>query len=214
MNKPLSIPISRHVLQQLAANRDTQGLIEALDYKKVQGSSGMRGLIMRKLGELGDPTAVEPVAKTLSGDPDAPTRAFAAKALGRLGDPAGIPALRRVLECGDSTANEMWAIRSLGQLKDRSSVDDLCELVGSGERGVRLFAVRALGEIGDQRATPALIDVLDDRRRAIRVAAADNLAKLGDSRALEHVRQAHSQASGFTRRRIGRALGEIETRFS
>jgi HEAT repeat protein len=47
----------------------------------------------------------------------------------------------------------------------------------------------------------------------VRRGAALALAQLGDSRALEPVRRAHAESHGFTRRRIGRALSELETRF-
>jgi HEAT repeat protein len=47
----------------------------------------------------------------------------------------------------------------------------------------------------------------------VRRHAAISLAQLGDSRALEPVRRAHEESRGFTRRRIGRALGDLETRF-
>lgn len=79
--------------------------------------------------------------------------------------------------------------------------------------GTRQYAAVAVGEVGDQTATPSLIEVLRDRNDSVKRCAALSLAQLGDSRALEPVRRAHSKSRGFTRRRIGRALGELESRF-
>ena len=106
----------------------------------------------------------------------------AAIAVNRIGDRVTVGTLRQALADGDQPT-QMWAIRNLGQLEDRASVD-------------------------------LLVDRLrhEDSTDRVRRAAATALAKLGDPRALDPLRRAHDEATGFTRRRIGRALAELESR--
>jgi HEAT repeat protein len=209
-------PFGRESVRQLVEDEDVLGLAEALGYTAVQKSKARRGEIVNELGRLGDPRAVEPLGDVLLIDPDPITRALAAKALGRLGDPAGIPALLEALDTDkEIKANQTWVIWSLGKLRAREGVDELVERLCSCELfTVRLFAARALGEIGDHRATFPLIESLTDSNRRMQRAAADALGKLGDSRALEPVRAAYESAGFFARRRIRRALVELESRFA
>ena len=104
----------------------------------------------------------------------------AGDALGRIGDGVGVGTLRKALADGDR-ATQVWAIRSLGQLGDRESIGLLIDRLGD-----------------------------EDSSDRVRRAAAAALAKLGDSVALDPVRRAHEEATGFTRRRIGHALRELE----
>ncbi len=209
---PYSGVFGRRELQWLIDEEDALGLIEALRQEKIQSSEGMRGRVVRELGLLGDPCAVEPLSEVLINDPAAPVRGLAAVALGAINNADGLPALRHAL-ADVSTANQMWAIQSLGRMRDRDSVDRLIERLGSADAGVRKFAAYALGEIGDHRATQPLVDSLNDSTRKVQKAAAEALARLGDSRALEPVRRAYEQANFLSRRLFGPALKTLESRF-
>jgi HEAT repeat protein len=200
-------------LKRLIKDKDVLGLIEALQYTKVQQSHGHRILIVNSLGRLGDSRAVQPISAVLKSDPDAPTRGAAAVALGRLRDPAGLPALQSALN-DEARSNRQWAMRSIGYLRDRDSVDRLIEFLKSEHVGTRACAAQALGDIGDQRATPSLIELLEDPKSRVKRAAAAGLAKLGDSRGLEPVRRAHEQAGFLARKGIEPSLRDLESRFS
>jgi HEAT repeat protein len=199
-------------MEVMIARRDSDGLIAALGDPGYRCSTGRAVRTVNALGRFGDRRAVEPIIGVMRETRSAAVRSTAAIALGRLGDPAAIPALRLLLD-DDDRATRMWAMRSLGQLRDRGSVEALTAALVEGDGGARQYAAKALGEIGDQAASLALIDALSDRKQSVRELAALSLAQLGDSRALEPVRRAHEESSGFTRRRIGRALGDLETRF-
>jgi HEAT repeat protein len=194
------------------ASRDDRALLDLLADARYRRSDGTTVRIVNALGRFGDRDAVGPILGILREGRRATVRSTAAIALGSLGDRAAIPDLRELLD-GEDRPTRMWAMRSLGELRDRGSVDRLVEELRDGDSGVRAYAAGALGEIGDQGATPALIVALDDRKDSVRRSAAMSLAELGDSRALEPVRHAHAKASGFTKRRIGRALADLETRF-
>lgn len=204
--------LRRWRLEFLVAGRNEQALIAALNDHRYRKSNGMTVRIINALGRLGSDAALAPIFAVLDEGRKATVRSTAAIALGRIGDPRAIPALRRLMD--DSHApTRMWAMKGLGELRDRGSVEALTAALADGDYGVRQYAARALGEIGDQAASPALIEALGDRKQSVRELAAISLAQLGDSRALGPVRRAHEESRGFTRRRIGRALGELETRF-
>jgi HEAT repeat protein len=199
-------------MEVMIARRDSDGLIAALEDPGYRRSTGRAVRTVNALGRFGDRRAVPTIIDVMREAQSAPIRSTAAIALGRIRDPAAIPALRPLLH-DDDRATRMWTMRSLGQLQDRGSVEALTAALVESDGGVRQYAAKALGEIGDQAASPALIDALSDRKQSVRELAALSLAQLGDSRALEPVRRAHEESRGFTRRRIGRALGELETRF-
>lgn len=199
-------------MEVMIAKRDSEGLIAALGDPGYRSSTGRMVRSINALGRFGDRRAVHSILEVMRQHRSATVRSTAAIALGRIGDPTAIPALRLLLD-DDDRATRMWAMRSLGQLQDRGSVEPLTAALVDGDGGVRQYAAKALGEIGDQAASPALIAALSDRKQGVRELAALALAQLGDSRALEPVRRAHEESRGFTRRRIGRALEDLECRF-
>ena len=92
------------------------------------------------------------------------------------------------------------------------TVGTLRQALADGDRATQTWAIRSLGQLRDRESVHLLIAALADSDDRIRRAAATALAKLGDSRALDPLRRAHEGATGFTRMRIGRALGELESR--
>jgi HEAT repeat protein len=208
-------PILGHrYLKQMAESGDVEGLIDALDDRRVQRSPSMRRKVVSELGLLGDSSAVGPLSEVLVKDTDASTCGLAARALGRIGDPAARPALRQTLERGPSAPNKMWSIQSLGRLKDRESVDLILMSLKDESTGVRIFAARALGEIGDQRAFPGLTETLRDPKSAVCAAAAEALVNLRDSRALEALREAYKHSGLLARFRLKRYLRQLEDSYN
>lgn len=80
-------------IKKLEANRDINGLIEALKHK----DTGVRRNAVGALGRLGDTTAVEPLLEVLN-DEDFYVRGDAAKALGEIGDERAVKPLERLAE--------------------------------------------------------------------------------------------------------------------
>lgn len=205
-------PLRKWQVELAVARRDDRALLDLLADARYRKSDGTTVRIVNALGKFGDGDAIDPILEVLGEERGATVRSTAAIALGRLGKPEAIPPLRELLDDEDRPTR-MWAMRSLGELRDRGSVPRLIENLKDGNPGVRQYAAGALGEIRDQKATPALIAALDDQKDSVRRSAALSLAELGDSRALGPIRHAHAEASGFTQRRIRRALEELEARF-
>ena len=107
------------------------------------------------------------------------------------------------------------AALAFSKIGDRITVGTLRQALADGDQSTQMWAIRNLGQLGDRDSVDLLIDRLSDEDSSDRVrrAAATALAKLGDPRALDPMRRANDEATGFTRRRIGRALGELESRF-
>lgn len=102
------------------------------------------------------------------------------------------------------------AASALGTIGDPVTVGTLRQALADGDRATQMWAIRSLGQLRDCESVDLLIAALEDPSDRVRRAAAMALAKLGDPRALDPMRRAHDQATGFTQRRIGRALGELE----
>ena len=91
------------------------------------------------------------------------------------------------------------------------TVGTLRQALADGDRATQTWAIRSLGQLRDRESVDLLIAALEDSDDRVRRAAAAALAKLGDPRALDPLRRAHGEASGFTRMRIGRARAELES---
>ncbi len=204
---------SHRYLKVMAESGDVEGLLEALDEKRVQDSRHMRRVVVNELGAVGDPLAVGPVSEVLSNDTDPSTRGLAAKALGRIGDPAALPALRQALERDSDAASKMWAIQNLGRLKDRESIDLLLKSLQDQSTGVRSSRREHWERSEINVHFGGLVEALRDRRSGVKLAAAEGLVGLGDSRALEPLKEAHDRSALLTRLRLRRPLNELEERF-
>jgi HEAT repeat protein len=130
------------------------------------------------LQRVEDPRALSPLL-TLIKEPNAYTRAFAAKGLGHTKQPAAVSALIPLV-AGPERAAAVEAIRSLGQLGDRSAGPALMKRLTTpgGDPHLRVEAVVALGATGGEGAVEALLDLLGDRTPAVRAAALRALARL------------------------------------
>jgi HEAT repeat protein len=134
----------------------------------------------RRLGELGNPSAVPALCEALLGG-DEWVAVEAADALGRIGDSAAVPALLEALraEYWLSEYDEMVAAALASDAPDRRI--EMAEQFAGSRADVRAAAARALGRIGDPRAVPALIRVTqaDERFHHVRRVAIRALARIG-----------------------------------
>jgi hypothetical protein len=137
------------------------------------------GRAARRLGESGDPRAVEPLIAVLGGELNGP----AATALGRLGDGRAVEPLIAVL-VDRSQRGRGSVATALGRLGDRQAVDALVTALGDRGTEVRRSAAAALDSLGwqpaddGQRAAKAIADRDWARVVTLGTAAVDPLLEL------------------------------------
>ena len=128
-----------------------------------------RAVIARALGELKDPSSVEPLAAALDvNTADGATsrmNAAIAQALGDIKDPRGATALISLLRSRDDYVRQD-AIGALGELRAQAAVPTLVELAldDKSPPAVNRRAIVALGDIGDPRAVPTLLKAMFKQR--------------------------------------------------
>ncbi len=162
-------------LQALAEVRkapgDKKAAVPALVEVLKQGARA-RAQAALALGEIGDPSAVQPLIQAV----DAPSRdrdvldanRHIADALGALRAKEAVPKLTELVASPDGYV-QVAAVDALGRIGDPAAIDTLVG-VATGE-GVEPFtakkALRALGGIGDKRAAPAVMKMLFEERRGV-----------------------------------------------
>jgi len=106
----------------------------------------IRAAAAEALGEVGDPSAIEPLGKALTGDDDSDVREAAAEALGELGLPNAVPILRAGLKDPDSDVREA-VVDALGDIVGPEAERVLRQALADSDEGVRDAAVAALAKI-------------------------------------------------------------------
>jgi HEAT repeat protein len=149
---------------------------------------------VKKLGEMKDAKAVEPLLKVLKEDDK--LRPAAAQSLGMIGDPRAIqPLIAAItLEPGmiadDATraknATNEKAINALGDLKAKEAVDIILQMQKKArDMPVRMACVRAMGAIRDPKFGPAMLEILQqDDNMFTKKTAAEVLGDLHDAAAV------------------------------
>jgi|GEM_PF-6513186 len=147
-------------------------------------SAGLRAAAAGALGQLGDPRAVEPLARLVVDDVDASVRQQAAWSLGELG-PEGVGAMSELITAlSDSDAtvasSAASAFAQLGALAPEA-VGALRAAAHHADANVRHAALLALGEIGPVSAETQVIffEALDDSAWGPRGQAVAQLGGLG-----------------------------------
>ncbi len=116
----------------------------------------------RKLGDLKDPSAVEPLVLVLKKDKDREVRWSAEDALVNIGAPSVEPLVKMLKD--DSWRARRRAVRTLGKIRDPRSVEPLVALMKTdNDCYVRKYAARAIGEIKDPRTNEILISALKNK---------------------------------------------------
>lgn len=116
----------------------------------------------RKLGELKDPNAVEPLVAVLKKDKDREVRWRAEDALVNIGAPSVEPLVKMLKD--DSWRVRRRAVRTLGKIRDPRAIAPLVALMKTDDDCyVRKYAARAIGEINDTRANEILISALRNK---------------------------------------------------
>ncbi len=133
-----------------------------------------RGEAALALGEIGDPSAIDPLVKALD-KPAATERELAemnrhvADALGALRAREAVPALTALLQQSRNGFAQVAAVDALGRIGDPAAVDVLIKVATGKE--VEPFTARkallALGRIGDKRAGDAVLQMLFEERPGV-----------------------------------------------
>jgi len=116
----------------------------------------------RKLGDLKDSSAVEPLIVILKKDKDRSVRWSAEDALVNIGNPAVEPLIKMLND--DSWRVRRRAVRTLGKIRDPRAIEPLvASMKTDDDCYVRKSAAKAIGEINDPRAGEILIPALKSR---------------------------------------------------
>jgi hypothetical protein len=137
-------------VERMRAQRDIEGLKEALEYSK---DSKVRKEAALALGGLGDAEVVESILQALQ-DTEKEVRKAAAQALGKIGSTAAVESLIRATK--DANAGVRGAAaRALGDIGDARAAEalTLTALIDK-DKSVRRFAEEALSKIEERSGTP------------------------------------------------------------
>ncbi len=185
--------IAAQILYQTFRKRKITRALKPLIKALGDSSSAVRWAAAVALGELGDPRAVEPLAKQLKDElrPKAGNfcvRVAVANALGEIGHPLAVDRLIKHLDPDKEPHMFVRAAvaRALGRIGDRRAFRPLLGCLEE-ESGIVLLAIaEALGNFDDRRAVEPLIKSLRNTRSVNRGAAA-SLGKLERHVTDEHV---------------------------
>jgi HEAT repeat protein len=161
------------------------------------------------LGEIKDPSAVEPLIATLK-DSDVFVRATSARALGQIKDARAVEPLIGTLK--DSEGNvRLNAALALGQISAPRAVEPLIEALNDSDARVRAVAAWASGEIKDPRMVKPLIAMLKDTDANVRMSAARSLGEIKDPRAIEPLIETFKDTEANVRTNATWGLGQIKS---
>ena len=165
-------------IKKMKAVRDVRGLIRLLNHR----NPDIQYEAAEALGEIGDITAVDPLAALLEGKTMSGIRWKAAEALGKIGKPAVEP-LIHALRHPDEDVRWKAAI-TLGEIGSEKVIDPLIQLLSDDDRFVKSRAALALGMIGRSAVEP-LIYALRQGNGNMRWGAAIALGKVKDPDSVE-----------------------------
>lgn len=167
----------------------------------------VRIVAARALGELGDPTAADPLLQTLATPRSVPLRVVA-RSLARLGPEIG-PTLVDGLRSPDALVRAVCAEIS-GLLGATAAQAALLDVAGDDAvEDVRIRAARALGRVGLPSALPVLVRATDPGQPSpLRAVAAGALGDLGGAGPVEFL----EVLLGDPDRRVSANAGRAMTR--
>ncbi len=172
----------------------------------------------RRLGEIGDASAVEPLIALLSRlttfDRDDGLRAAAAEALAKIGSPACVPLLTRMLSAEEAGARRgaVWALgfaQAGGLVEQARAVELLTRCLADPNPLVCRDATSALAGVGGEDVVESLIGALSHRHEDVRAQAAKELGRLRAPLAVPMLAQALADPSGQVFGEAVVALGAI-----
>jgi HEAT repeat protein len=187
---------------------DIDALIAALDDR------GRQREAIKALGAMGDPRAIDPLARLLRTEEQGNALAYrlrqlAAQALGEIGDATAVTPLRHALADSHS-AVKVAAARALGMVGSTNALPDLVETLDDESPDVRSAVLRTLGNIHAQQPidlhpVSAMLADMDD---SVRQTAQTVLAGAGES-AFEVLAEALTHHNSTVRGAAADLLGQL-----
>lgn len=163
---------------KMKAVRDVRGLVRLLNHR----NPDIQYKAAEALGEIGDVTAVDPLAALLNGETLSGVRWKASEALAKIGAPA-VESLITSLSHPDEDVRWKAAI-ALGEIGSEKAINPLIQLLSDDDRFVKSRAALALGMIGKPAVEP-LIHALRQGDGNMRWGAAIALGKVKDPDSVE-----------------------------
>ncbi|MBI3037602.1 HEAT repeat domain-containing protein, partial [bacterium] len=151
-------------------------LVRALSDK----NKNIRYFAAKALSGSNNPEVIRSLIRSL-GDPSWSVRKAAAESITKLEGLSVDQLLRNI--SNDNEDIRYW-VGNILKNSGKNHLDQIHQLLKTGDREVRLFACQALGAIGDPRSTDMLIDALHDGNEWGRIYAAIALGQIGDERAI------------------------------
>jgi HEAT repeat protein len=217
--------LQKKAIEQLGKSKDPRApeALWAL-LRKNKYDVGSHELVIKAIGDTGDPGSVGPLIELLTKEKFDNVRGAAALALGAIKDPRAVDPLIELLSKDKSNNVRAAAATALGATKDPRAVEPLIEVMtkevpheasyrGMNFRGfpieVRMHAIEALGEIKDPRAVEPMLALLAGYKSSLAADAALALGKIGDPRAVEPLIAAlkDKQHNATARENAATALG-------
>lgn len=158
----------------------------------------------KKLGDIGDARAVQPLISILN-DEEAGIRA--ADALAQIGKPS-VESIIVAMKSENPIARRNAAI-ALGKIGDNRGVNSLIHALRDNDLIVRRNAAQALGEIQDTSAVKPLINALSDKVPIVRRYAASALGEIEDKRAVAPLTSALTDNDAIVRINAAAALNRM-----
>jgi len=166
----------------------------------------------KKLGEIGDARALEPLINILI-DFDASVVLNALDALEKLNEPKWKQAVIRTNYGRYTFEDTKWReriIQALSTLKDERGLNAIITALEDGDNLVRVKAAEAIQEFGDKRAVEPLINSLQiETEDWVKPYLIKSLGSLGDPRAFEIIVNALKSKRKDVRGAAAKALGDL-----
>jgi len=158
-------------------------LIDAIDFgvgvgtdPAIKRANEANKEIAEALGDLGDKSAVEPLAKLADRSKDSYAKIAAINALGQLGDSKAVP---KLVELATDEGLEPYvnkkAVQALGNIGDPGAVPAIKKMLFHERKGISFYAESSYAayQIGKKAAEP-LLDVLEGKDEALNKWADDH----------------------------------------
>ena len=162
---------------------------------------------IRALGEIGDPKAIEALARYIDHD-DNQVRRDVVNALADIGDEHSLELIIQGMRYG--RPRRALTSASLLTAFGEPALVMLIEALQDEDPQVRMEAARQLSGFEDERVVEPLIELLNDEDASVRRQAASSLCEIPDARALEPLINAMDDEVDFVRISAARALGLLD----
>lgn len=160
-------------IERMLNEKDLDGLFKKVELDGYENHD-IREQAIRALGEIKDPSAIEPLIQRLKKG-GTPSKYIKWALLGMREE--AVPALIELLLDEESQIVRLRVIEILGGTQNTKVVDALIQMLNVDDSAVRWKAVINLGRIGDMRAIDSLIPMLEDT--FVRDDAEKSLYRLG-----------------------------------